>query len=373
MLVMYNGPASTLYRVSQVLSEHGPRVLLTRLHVDNLKAVVAHNGVMDVVLVYEREPRIFLSSLRKHGLLDKVRLRQIKVEREWYDDIINPKLVEPHIQQLAREEGNAYKRLLRAEYWSVRNAMLAPKWADPRVVGESLLVTGVKKSPTRDVAFVISAVYRKPCCAVSFKHLGLSFSCVGPRLFIAHFAPTLAGEGEGVNLKIGMYTVSGFILTYPQSPKTGLPQIVEALEKTTVKSEYSPQLNSYLSMTEPGNSLSYAEFLEKRADMLKRRGRVYTSTRGRKYTLLTGKPSPFHVAVLLKEHVVAYEVYLPTPYDPAFAVPFNPTEVYLDDKRLNPPVEMLATGEYVVLLPKMRERLKESILRNGSAVFIARK
>ena len=368
LLVVYQPDVSCIVKSGSYSS---PITLFARAYRDNVEHVVK-TGTIDRVVVNMCEEQI--NSARARDVVEAaerngVEVDLIPVEKLPYAEYLSKHLLETRIREIKFEK---YPHLLGREYVTLKLMKRVADSEVPRKAGSLLLVATKTRVPTLDMAVYFAKKYKQPTCFASARDTGLSWTCIGPRN-VADEIEYRAKKETGIYKRVTPQLVTGFILSYPESPLSYVDVLYDIIKNVKSIENWEPKGTKHevflpLILRDRISFLDYAL----RKTKLKRHylqrvegveGKVY-------YVLDYNSNSPFH-KVVLKEKVVSMAVYLPVPGSVAIRVPFTPSEVYIGSRQVAVDrFEESANGTFLVYLNGASKILLNEIKRNKKAVIV---
>lgn len=357
LVVLYEPTVSAVVEASKV---GGRNAIYAHLHDESVKTV--GKSVDRVVLVVEH-----VNSLAKNAMAllgEKARL--VVARKRWYADYVYKHLLEPRMKdELTKSTLDEYSVVLRAEYKTLEMCRKALSTITPRKIGDFTFAT-VPRLPTGDIAVLYYEMYRAPVLVASMRDTGIAWSALTDKDTMTELAKRFSRVGYVDSKPNGI--LSGFIITYPESPKAYLEVIEEVLQNVTAKPPES---------IKPSKTVEAVKTVTSLYDYLKFKSRclAWSSNKtiigGETYVVVyCGRNTPHYVSTV-GDTTCTVMFYLPPPDRLAIVTHFKPEEVRTNrfEAKISP-VTATPDAKYISIVPKNVVRELRSMLKKyGKAVM----
>lgn len=350
VVVLYEPTVSAMVEASRV---GGRSVVYAHLSGDSLKLV--GRGADAVVLVVERVTTFISKAL---ATLDK-RAKLVVAKKRWYAEYAFKHLIEPRMKDvLTKQSADEYSLVLSAEYRTIELCRRTLATITPRKVGDFTFAV-VPRVPTGDVATLYYEKYRTPVLVASVRDAGVAWSAIAERDTLRELANRLSKVGYVDSEPNAI--LSGFILTYPESPRAYLPVIEEVLQAVPAKPPASVTLSKTCDAVK--TATTFYDYLRFKARHVSQSSSK-TSINGETYAVVyCGQSSPYYVSFASNGSCTVM-FYLPPPSKLALATPFIPGEIRTSklDVKVSP-VASTPDSKYISVVPSDVVREIRGMLR----------
>lgn len=359
-VVLYEPTVSSIVEASKV---GGKDSIYAHLSEESVKVLA--RDADNLVVVVENEHASMIAKKAADNYVSKVRI--VKSKKKWYADYVYRHLIEPRMKDvLTADSIDEYAVVLKAEYKTIEMCKKILTSVVPRKVGDFTYVV-VPRLPTADVSATYYKKYGTPVLVASLRDVGIAWSAIADKNTTAELARRFSRIGY-VDSEPGVI-VSGFIYTYPESPKAYLPLIEEVLQSVRASPPESVRLSRTVEAVMLVDGLiDYLRFKAK--SLLWSLSR--TMIMGDSYMVVNcGNPSPYY-ASMLDNNVCTIMFYLPPPNKIAVATPFIPKEIRSDRAETKvSPLTITSDSRYLTIIPKhIVKDIKHMIEKYGKAAVV---
>lgn len=354
-VVVYESTVSAIVEAAKVYSKD---FVYAQLNGETLKVV--EKTADRIILVVEHVSPLVSRALAS----DKVKL--VVAKKRWYAGYVFKHLVEPRVKDvLANQSIDEYSLVLLAEYKTIELCRKALATIIPRKVGDFAFAV-VPRIPTGDTAVLYYEKYRAPVLVASMRDAGVAWSAIADKDALNALANRFVKIGY-VDFKSSPF-LSGFIPTYPESPRAYLAVIEEVLESVQAKPPAS--MNPPKTCTAVSTTTTFYDYLVFKARCVSRSS-AKTMIDGKTYTVVNcGQNSPYYVSSVSSNSCTVM-FYLPPPSRLVVATPFTPNELRTDQVSVKvSPVTSTPDSKYITVVPgNIVGALRNMLKRYGRAVL----
>jgi len=304
--------------------------------------------------------------------------RIVRAKKKWYDPFIVRHLIEPRVRSL-KPRINEYGYLLNTEYYTIAKMQgILYNYIAGRQDGYlafdlgTIFIATKKRIPTGDMAIAIYSMLHKkrPVCVASWRDVGLTISCYGGHRTVLNIYSYLKSKKYASARIIGGMNgnlISGFILTFPESPAVAVDEIARLLERTPAKpappEAFAETLSKHPFIDSVIEKHDYYNYLKLR--MRVKAPKKYISG----YYLLQASNNASHT-VETGDNYTVYTIYLPVPDKIVLESPKKPREVIVGSTTVEPNRITETDKKYLVFLSEGRKIRRLIRLHGKTAVAL---
>lgn len=311
-LVLYEPTVSAMVEASRI---GGVDAVYAQLHEDTAKLLL--RDASRVTVVAENMTGAVRRIASKNGV------KLVTANRKWYSNYVYRHFIEPRVKDvLVKQNIDEYLAVLKAEYKTIELIKHTVNNVVPRKTGGFLFAVA-PRVPTGDVAVLLYEKYKSPIIIASYRDTGVAWSSIASVQTLRELAYKMSKIGF-VDSEVNCNVVSGFILTYPEPPKTFIPLLEDAVKTIETREDDHKQIPRITRAVEIiKNSDNYYSFSRQKAKNVSFHVKT-TELNGERYHLIIcGESSPFYLSTM-SEKVCNVLVYLPLPSKLAVVTRFMP-------------------------------------------------